>query len=134
MGISKRKLLMNAFFEAQFSYCPLVWMCNSRSMNNKINRPHERYLWVIYNDKTSSFADFLAKDRSVTMHTRNVQILATEMFKANKNMPTELMQVLFCVRRTYHDLRNPRHFAIPSINSVYHGSESIQISDLEYGN
>ena len=36
--ISKRKLLMNAFFEAQFSYCPLAWMCHSRSMNNKINR------------------------------------------------------------------------------------------------
>ena len=32
--ICKRKLLMNTFFKAQFSYCPLVWMCHSRSMNN----------------------------------------------------------------------------------------------------
>ena len=69
-------------------------------MNNEINRPHERYLRVIYNDKTSSFADILAKDGSVTTHTRNVQVLATEMYKANKNMSTELMHVLFCVRRT----------------------------------
>ena len=49
--ISKRKLLMNAFFKAQFCYCPLVWMCHSRSMNNKINRLHERCLRIIYNDK-----------------------------------------------------------------------------------
>ena len=69
-------------------------------MNNEINRPHERYLRVIYNDKTSSFADILAKDGSVTTHTRNVQVLATEMYKAYKNMSTELMHVLFCVRQT----------------------------------
>ena len=131
MCISKRKLLMNAFFKAQFSYCPLVWVCHSRSMNNKINRLHERCLRTIYNNKTSSFADLLAKDGSVTIHTRNLQVLATEMFKVHKNMSTELMQGLFCVSNlcTNYNLRNPHHFAIPSINSVYHGSESI--SNLE---
>ena len=40
-------------------------------------------------------------------------------------MLTELMQGLFCVRQTHYNLRNPHHFAIPSINSVYHRSESI---------
>ena len=35
MGLSKRKLLMNAFFTSQFSYCPLIWMCNSRSNNGE---------------------------------------------------------------------------------------------------
>ena len=44
-----------------------------------INRLDERWLWIIYNDKTSSFADLLAKDGSVTIHTRNSQVLATEM-------------------------------------------------------
>ena len=40
-------------------------------------------------------------------------------------MSTELMQKLFCVRQTCYNLKNPHHFAIPSVNSVYHGSESI---------
>ena len=31
MNISKRRILMNAFFKSQFSYCPLVWMCHSRA-------------------------------------------------------------------------------------------------------
>ena len=95
-----------------------------RSMNNKINSLHDRCLRIIYNDKTSSFADLLAKDGSVTIHTRNLQFLATEIFKVHKNMSTELMQELFCVRQT-HNFRNPHHFAIPSINSAYRGSESI---------
>ena len=36
MGLSKRKLLMNAFFASQFSYCPLIWMCHRCSNNRKI--------------------------------------------------------------------------------------------------
>ena len=35
--ILKRKLLMNAFFKAQFSYCSILWTCHSRLMNNKID-------------------------------------------------------------------------------------------------
>ena len=50
-------------------------------MNNKINRLHESCLRVTYNDKVSSFVNLLAKDGSVTIHTKNLQVLATEMFK-----------------------------------------------------
>ena len=32
MNLSKRKILMNAFFNLQFSYCPLLWMCHSPSL------------------------------------------------------------------------------------------------------
>ena len=35
------------------------------------------------------------------------------------------MQALFCVRQTRYNLRNPHHFAISNVNSVYHDSESI---------
>ena len=86
--ISKRKLLINAFFKAQFSDCPFLWVCHSRLMNNKINRLHNRCLRIIYDNKTSSFTDLLAKDGSVTINTRNI----------HKNMSTELMLGLFCVR------------------------------------
>ena len=30
MGLSKRRILLNAFLISQFSYCPLVWMFHSR--------------------------------------------------------------------------------------------------------
>ena len=41
MNIEKRKIVMNGFFNAQFSYCPLTWMFHSRKLNNKINKLHE---------------------------------------------------------------------------------------------
>ena len=34
MDNQKAKILMKTFFLSQFNYCPLVWMCHSRSLNN----------------------------------------------------------------------------------------------------
>ena len=49
---SNRRILMKAFIESQFSYCPLIWMFHSRKLNNKINRIHERALRAAYGDYT----------------------------------------------------------------------------------
>ena len=36
MEFPKRRPLLNAFFKAQFDYCPVAWMFHSRSLNNKL--------------------------------------------------------------------------------------------------
>ena len=95
MSLSKKKILMNSFFNSQFSYCPLIWMFHSRIMNNKINRLHERCMRLIYGDKTSSFEELLEQDKSVSLHTRNVQMLATEMFKVYRSMSPPSFSELF---------------------------------------
>ena len=33
---------MKAVIMSQFSYSPLVWMCHNRTLNNKINKLHEK--------------------------------------------------------------------------------------------
>ena len=125
MNIKKRKLLMNSFFSSQFNYCPLVWMCHSRLINNKINRLHERCLRIVYSDKKSSFEDLLTKDGSVSVHTRNIQVLAIEMFKTYKNLSPPIFNEIFQKRENTYNLRNFTFFTIPAVNSVYNGSESI---------
>ena len=30
MELGKRRMLMNAFLNSQFNYCPVIWMCHSR--------------------------------------------------------------------------------------------------------
>ena len=42
---------------------------------------HEGCLRIIYNDKQSSFTELLNKDNSVSIHIRNIQRLAIEMFR-----------------------------------------------------
>ena len=66
---------MNTFFKSQFSYSLLTWMMHSRKRNDKINRLHERYLRVTYNDGLSSFKQQLETGNSVSVHNRNFQCL-----------------------------------------------------------
>ena len=46
MRQEKLRLLMKSFIE--FSYCPLIWMFHSRSLNTRINRLHDRCLSLVY--------------------------------------------------------------------------------------
>ena len=118
MSIPKWKLLMNSLFTSQFNYCLLTWMCRSRTMSNKINRLHERCLRIVYSDKTSSFEKLLVKDGSVTIHTRNLQTFATEMFKVYKNLSTAIIADLFHIRQNNYNLRHDSYFSIPNVKYV----------------
>ena len=82
----KRKLLMQAFFNSQFLYCPLVWMFHSRKINTKINNLHY---------ETSTFEELLNEDGSITVHYRNIHLLATEMFKVLKGLVPPFMSSIF---------------------------------------
>ena len=86
MDLSKRRIVVNAFFNSQFNYCPLIWMCGNRTTNRKINRLHERCLRITYNDKQSSFKMLLEKDSSVSIHDRKIQCLVTEMCKISNGL------------------------------------------------
>ena len=126
MNISKRHVLMNAFFKSQFSYCPLAWMCHSRTNSGKISRLHERCLQIIYSDKQSSFEMLLEKDSSVSVHNRNLQILATEMHEIKNDLSPLIVTELFEQRNEQHyDLRKNSQFTIPPIRTVYRVSEGI---------
>ena len=126
MSLPKKKLLLNSFFNAQFNYCPLVWMLHSRSNNNKIKHLHERCLRIVYQDKQSSYENLLVKDGTVSMHHRNIQALAIEMYKIKNDLSTEILSNIFTQRtQNHYSLRNASDFQIPFVQTVYHGTESI---------
>ena len=54
MSKNQAQLLMRRFIMSQLSYCPLIWMCHSRRINNQINKLDERALRLVYKDKSSS--------------------------------------------------------------------------------
>ena len=87
MNKKKRLILMNAFLTSQFSYFPLVWMSHSRTMKNRINKIHKKALRFVYRDeKNLSLDDLLKKDKSVSIHQRNLQILAKEIYKFRNDL------------------------------------------------
>ena len=121
--MEQKKTLMNAFIESQFSHCPLVWMfCPSRKLNNMINHIQERGLSIVYNDYISSFTDLLAKNGSITIHHRNIHLVAILMFKVKNAMCPEIVRDLF------HLNTNPnvdKTFFIPLVKTEYMGKQSL---------
>ena len=104
MNVDKKRMIVKAFIESQFRYCPLVWVFHSRSRNNKINRIHERPLKITYNDKSSSFQKLREKDNSMTIHHRSINILATETHKFLQELSPSLMNEMFVERKNNYSL------------------------------
>ena len=87
---------------------------------------HERCLRTIYNDKQSSFTELLNKDNSVSIHIRNIQRLAIEMFRFDNGLSPPLMSNIFKLRaENFYNLRQVSEFSRPMVKSLYHGTESI---------
>ena len=92
MNMQKRKIIMKSFVTSQFGYRPLIWMFHSRHLSNKINSIHEGALRITYQDHISTFQEQLNKGNSVSIHHRNLQALATEMFKIHRNLPPDILR------------------------------------------
>ena len=120
----KRHLIMKTFIESQFSYCPLVWMFCSNTMNNKINHIHERALRLVYQDYTSTFEELLIKDKSLCFHHRNIHQVAIEMYKVKHDLSPPFMKDIFSEidRKT----RSGNSFSRPNVNTVKRGDRSLR--------
>ena len=125
MSINQKRVIMNAFIYSQFSYCPLIWMCHSRSSNRRINKLHERALRLVYNDNLSSFETLLEKSGSVKIHHKNLQQLAIEIYKALNNLSSSLMSELFTFKHDCYNLRAGKKLDSNNIKTVNYGTESI---------
>ena len=95
MKTKQRRLIMKSFINSQFGYCPLVWMFHSRKLNIRINKIHERALRLVYKDNVSSFEELLIKDNSVSVHQKNIQLLAIELYKVKNDIGPELLKDVF---------------------------------------
>ena len=100
-------------------------MFHSRRLNNKINSIHERALRITYHDNTSTFQELLNKDNSVSIHHRNLQVLATEMFKIHRGLSPEILRQIFVSKTSSYSLHRNDTFEKRKVHSVYHGTESL---------
>ena len=101
-------------------------MFHSRTLNNKINRLHERALRIVYSDYKSSFCELLEKQKSFSIHHKNIQSLAIEIYKFLPNASPCAMNNIFKVNQTVpYNLRkrNAVHSRNPS--SLRYGTETI---------
>ena len=75
----------------------------------------------MYKDKTLTFEQLLDLDGSFTIHQRNLQKLAIEMYKIKNGLSPDIMADLFDIKT-----RGNSDFVIPQVKTVNRGIETIR--------
>ena len=79
---------------------------SQQAAQQKNNKIQERALRITYKDAKSTYSELLEKDCAVTIHTKNLQLLMTEMYKTKNDLNPSLMQEIFCENESHYNLRN----------------------------
>ena len=101
-------------------------MLHSRTLNNKVNRIPERALRTVYSGYSLYFNKLLDKDGSFTIHQRNVQSLAIEIFKYLHGLSPAILSEVFKVNETIpYELRMRNELSSRNSKTVRYGTETI---------
>ena len=107
-------------------------MFHSRQLNNRINKIHERALRIVYNDFSSTFNELLLKDNSVSIHNRNIQAMAIELYKIKNDISPEITKDFFSLKE--QDMYCSRFpFKTRNIRTTKYGTETLSHFGLKFG-
>ena len=103
-----------------------MWICHSRSLNNKINRIHERALRLVYQNNLS-FSELLDLDNSVTMHQKNLQVLVTQIYEVKNGIAPDIMNNIFKLQDPSYNLRSScNQFRRENVKTVNFAIQSVR--------
>ena len=101
-------------------------MFHSRTLKNRMNKIHKRALRLVHKSETFlSFDDLLKRDIPVSIQQRNLQILATEIYKIKNDLGPKIMKDTFHFIQKPYNLRNDPVLQRRRNRTVYFGTESI---------
>ena len=86
---------------------------------------HERALRLVYKDHNSTFDQLLLRDKSYSIHDRNLQKLARELYKVKHNLSPAFMHTIFPSLDNNFNLRKIRDFMTENIHTTYFGTETL---------
>lgn len=110
-------------------------MYHNRTLKNKFNRLHRRYLRLIYSDKWSTFEQLLDNERSVSKHIRYLQNLAIEMYNVVNGSSSLIMNETFkLLDAIRYNLQYQNTFKLLWLNYRRNGTETVSILEVKIGN
>ena len=121
----QKHLLLNSIIKSQFSYCWLIWMFCSRSLNNLINRIHKRALRLIHNDYVSTFQEILEMTKEKIIHQNNLECPAKEIYKFLNCLLPPIINGAFMIRNNNYNLRNFHCRYSTNKRTVKYGTETV---------
>ena len=92
---------------------------------------HQRFLRILYQGKKSSFEKLLQKGKSVSVHTKSLQYLATEILKVKNSLsPINIHEVFNFQENESYNLRKGIYLASRNMHTAHFGTDTISRSGL----
>ena len=107
------KLLVNSYILSPFNYGPLVWMFCGKGGSSLIEKCHHRALCALKNKAISNYDDLLTDCNAVSIHTRNLKLLLTEVFKSTQGLGPRIMHGIFTALQSRYKLRSGHTLSLP---------------------
>ena len=117
----KAKLLCNAFINSQFNYASIISMFCHKQDYLKIQY---KALKIVYNSN-ESYEELLLRNNEVSIHQKQLHILATDVFKSLADLNPDFMKSYFTIKEIPYCLQNGIFLKIPSARSTRYGTNSI---------
>ena len=86
-----------------------------------MKEPCELYIEIVLH----FLQNFLKKDKSVTIHQKNLQVLATEIFKTKNGLNPEIMKNIFSFIEPVYHLKSNNRLERHNLKSVKYKTETI---------
>ena len=90
----------------------------------KIAKIQYKALKIVYNSN-ESYEELLLRNNEVSIHQKQLRILATEVFKSLADLNPDFMKSYFTIKEIPYCLRNGNFLKIPSARSTRYGTNSI---------
>ena len=87
MRHKEKEAIINTFVRLNFNYDCLICHFSSKKFQNKVEKIHEHYL--------SSYAELLKKSTSVSIETKRLHTMVSEIFKTLNNLNPVFMKDIF---------------------------------------
>ena len=124
LSTEQLKLTMKTFILSQSDCCPLVWMFCDLTLDDKINRIHEKALRIAPQNTIADLNALLLESNSVSMHTRNLQLQMIEVYKTVQNGNPSFIKKIFVQKKITHNIKKNLPMRNPKMRTSSYGIES----------
>ena len=100
-------------------------MFRLRYLNNALNNIHERALRLIYNNHEKSFNSILTESNLKTIHQKNLQFFAIEIYRFQNGLSLSIMNDIFFSRQNIYNLRKFQELSTSTKSTVNFGTKTI---------
>ena len=97
-------LLYSSHIMSPFNSCPLVWMFCCKRAHSLIDKTHHKALCAKLNTFAFTYDELLLRSNSISIHSKNLQLMVIEIFKSLNRLNPEFMWDCFILKDNLYNL------------------------------